>query len=774
MTLISWQFKKKGEWKNFLPEANAIIEKANAESKKEVRFKAFGNKYKLNFKKKKVKIEGSKHEWTIRKTGSSDIQSASIQSAFDKIEKTRDTKDMKEAVKNFMPPHHLLYQTGAASGHVAPIILPKANIGIAGKILLTVIRGRRLFNTQNLGQQSPYIRFSMEGISKKKKVVYPVPKCRDGGMHPLWNHTVEIPVSSEDRYLRMSVWNKNVIADSLIGRCRLPLRSILPFCNPIVAFYKEKTRQSYATMFLCTKKYHKDCAKYSLRSWFQLVRDFGSTHVAGQLLLEFRFFPYRASKILSWESIDTGTLKKRHGEIKRTIKIFGSSLSETIAASESKLPQPVFDCVEFLSEFAVDHEGLFRIPGDAKKVEEFKNMYDTRGKVSLKGNNEVAGLLKLFFRELPEPLIPYTHYRGFISVPGSSSSTQDLVEKFKVVIATMDINIRNILRYLITFLSEIAKQSDVNKMLPKNLAVCWAPSLMKSDKPNDPSTIVDIPKTIAATEGLIKNAEKIFGVARIQDPVEKEDKYDIKTLDRLANREARRIERLASEAPRYNPGEPQLTPDPSDSSLRDINSAVNRDTLDSELDVVKEDEEIEDDQSEDEEDVKEGVDKEDTAEPVEIEKGALKEVKEDTSSLVAENVGKDKKHDISLDQSPKKASPVSSKKRFSHPILTTVDIVNSRNKLKTRQTSRTVISDMRGEVALPKRPEGKRSSNTRPKPPRPTTAKRRPPPPPPKRKESSSSQLTTPNSPPSQSKDSTSNIKESATQEAPPVSEEAK
>uniref|UniRef100_A0A7S0DLU9 Rho-GAP domain-containing protein n=1 Tax=Amorphochlora amoebiformis TaxID=1561963 RepID=A0A7S0DLU9_9EUKA len=60
--------------------------------------------------------------------------------------------------------------------------------------------------------------------------------------------------------------------------------------------------------------------------------------------------------------------------------------------------------------------------------------------------------------------------------------------------------------------------SDVNKMLPKNLAVCWAPTLMRSENPNDPSAMADIPKTISSTEALIEHCEKIFGMADFLEP----------------------------------------------------------------------------------------------------------------------------------------------------------------------------------------------------------------------------------------------------------------
>lgn len=64
-------------------------------------------------------------------------------------------------------------------------------------------------------------------------------------------------------------------------------------------------------------------------------------------------------------------------------------------------------------------EGLFRVSGNVKLVEKLKNSFDTFGDAPLESIGDVpsaAALIKLFLRELPEPVIPTTVHRSFLDV----------------------------------------------------------------------------------------------------------------------------------------------------------------------------------------------------------------------------------------------------------------------------------------------------------------------------------------------------------------------
>lgn len=64
-------------------------------------------------------------------------------------------------------------------------------------------------------------------------------------------------------------------------------------------------------------------------------------------------------------------------------------------------------------------EGLFRVSGNVKLVEKLKNSFDTFGDAPLEAMGDVpsaAALIKLFLRELPEPVIPTNVHRSFLDI----------------------------------------------------------------------------------------------------------------------------------------------------------------------------------------------------------------------------------------------------------------------------------------------------------------------------------------------------------------------
>ena len=66
-----------------------------------------------------------------------------------------------------------------------------------------------------------------------------------------------------------------------------------------------------------------------------------------------------------------------------------------------------------------NHEGIFRINGSARVVEKLKNEFDSQGNSRLEEEDDimaVAGLLKLFLRELPDAIIPVNLTQQFVNI----------------------------------------------------------------------------------------------------------------------------------------------------------------------------------------------------------------------------------------------------------------------------------------------------------------------------------------------------------------------
>ena len=82
----------------------------------------------------------------------------------------------------------------------------------------------------------------------------------------------------------------------------------------------------------------------------------------------------------------------------------------------------------------------------------------------------VAGLLKLYLRDLPEPLFPYSLYEIFMSLYNNIQNDAVRVTYYKVLIDTLPIQNQMLLFRLLPFLANVVKYEDVNKMAIHNVA----------------------------------------------------------------------------------------------------------------------------------------------------------------------------------------------------------------------------------------------------------------------------------------------------------------
>ncbi|CAM9326296.1 unnamed protein product, partial [Sphacelaria rigidula] len=104
--------------------------------------------------------------------------------------------------------------------------------------------------------------------------------------------------------------------------------------------------------------------------------------------------------------------------------------------------------------------------------------------VVLRGENVnmVAQLLKAFFRELPEPLIPFSAYDKVVAIAKAAGAPDERwVQAMKGVLWSIPIANYNCLRFLFGFLRKVAANSGANRMTSENLAIVWAPNLVRPE-----------------------------------------------------------------------------------------------------------------------------------------------------------------------------------------------------------------------------------------------------------------------------------------------------
>ncbi|KAG7275975.1 hypothetical protein CRUP_028532 [Coryphaenoides rupestris] len=133
-------------------------------------------------------------------------------------------------------------------------------------------------------------------------------------------------------------------------------------------------------------------------------------------------------------------------------------------------------------------EGIFRVPGDIDEVNALKLQVVTNGmdpRDTLSDPNVPSSLMKLWYRELEEPLIPMNFYKQCVS------NYDDPMAAIDVVQSLPELN-RLVLCYFIHFLQVFAQPTNVSvtKMDVNNLAMVMAPNCLRCQS-DDPRIIFE-------------------------------------------------------------------------------------------------------------------------------------------------------------------------------------------------------------------------------------------------------------------------------------------
>ncbi|XP_041818398.1 rho GTPase-activating protein 44-like isoform X1 [Chelmon rostratus] len=171
---------------------------------------------------------------------------------------------------------------------------------------------------------------------------------------------------------------------------------------------------------------------------------------------------------------------KAHQETWVEKPCYGKPLEEHLALSGRDIAFPIEACVTMLLECGMQEEGLFRVAPSASKLKKLKASLDC-GVLDVQeysaDPHAIAGALKSYLRELPEPLMTYELYNDWIQ----ASNIQDQDKRLQALLSACEklppANNNNF-KYLIKFLSKLTEYQDVNKMTPGNIAIVLGPNLL--------------------------------------------------------------------------------------------------------------------------------------------------------------------------------------------------------------------------------------------------------------------------------------------------------
>uniref|UniRef100_A0A7N6AB00 SH3-domain binding protein 1 n=1 Tax=Anabas testudineus TaxID=64144 RepID=A0A7N6AB00_ANATE len=168
------------------------------------------------------------------------------------------------------------------------------------------------------------------------------------------------------------------------------------------------------------------------------------------------------------------------GELSVVCKVYGEPLLSHLSRTNRDIAAPIQECIHMLLRTGMREEGLFRLAAAASVVKRLKTCLD-QGTVDHSefsmDPHAVAGALKCYLRELPEPLMTFELYTDWFKAAGEKDLTEKL-EQFRVLLKKLPPENYNNLRYLVQFLSLLSEEQAINKMTPSNVAIVLGPNLL--------------------------------------------------------------------------------------------------------------------------------------------------------------------------------------------------------------------------------------------------------------------------------------------------------
>lgn len=167
--------------------------------------------------------------------------------------------------------------------------------------------------------------------------------------------------------------------------------------------------------------------------------------------------------------------------------IFGVSLGLSVERSRChdniNLPHVVRDCIDYLQEHGLHNDQIYKMDASKTQMQKLKKLYNDRESLIY---NEfdvptACSLLKLYLRELPEPILTTdlcTQFEEIASLPQSLNQKKNLHE----IIGLLPNCNRTLLSWLLLHFAAVISNEKFNKMSAQILAMLLSPTLQMSHR----------------------------------------------------------------------------------------------------------------------------------------------------------------------------------------------------------------------------------------------------------------------------------------------------
>ncbi|CAI2347367.1 unnamed protein product [Caenorhabditis sp. 36 PRJEB53466] len=159
--------------------------------------------------------------------------------------------------------------------------------------------------------------------------------------------------------------------------------------------------------------------------------------------------------------------------------VFGSTLSAICQRENSLVPKFIRIITEVIESKGLETDGIYRVSGNLSAVQKIRCQADQDNYKALVAEEDIhvlTGALKLFFRELSEPLFPTALHKEYTSAMQMPNVTTRF-KKFEELLSRLPNENRETLKILLRHLNQVASHSSQNRMQQHNLAIVFGPTL---------------------------------------------------------------------------------------------------------------------------------------------------------------------------------------------------------------------------------------------------------------------------------------------------------
>ncbi|EEB15025.1 Rho GTPase activating protein, putative [Pediculus humanus corporis] len=193
--------------------------------------------------------------------------------------------------------------------------------------------------------------------------------------------------------------------------------------------------------------------------------------------------------------------------------VFGCSLEQITKNRNPRVPVFVEKCIECIEskEENMKTDGLYRASGNLSQVQKIRLEVDQNNLNIMKDEEDVhvlTGSLKLFFRELKEPLIPSKQLEPAL-LATDKQGRKERIKDFQKIVKSLPTPNYDTLKFLLQHLLRVKEYHKFNRMNINNLAIVFGPTLMWPEQ-ESANMALELMQQNVVIECLLKEYQEIF------------------------------------------------------------------------------------------------------------------------------------------------------------------------------------------------------------------------------------------------------------------------